>query len=96
MAVGGGLADMPAAEKESNNFICLVQRRQLNMFLYFTWDKVLLSSSWVVKLKVAEKGKMSKSQSHIISPKLDKDRKTILPCLSLLLFERSSPQLQAS
>ena len=28
MAAGGGLADMPAAGKESNNFICLVQRRQ--------------------------------------------------------------------
>ena len=39
---------------------------------------------------------MSKSQSHIISPKLDKDKKAFLPCLSVPLFERSSPQLQAS
>ena len=30
---GGGLADMPAAGKESNNFICLVQRRQSSMCL---------------------------------------------------------------
>lgn len=48
------------------------------------------------QLKVAEKGKMSESHSHIISPKLDKDRKATLPCLSRPLFERSSPQLQAS